>query len=81
MKKNEERIEEERRRGDELESQLPSLRLVCEKHQSNVCVEDDDDDFEQPRECEDPIGEHLNDGEGVENEEIVDFEIPNPSSS
>ena len=67
MKKNEERLEEGRRRKEELESQLSPLMLVCEKSQFNVCVEDDDDDFEQPRECEDPIGEHLSDGEGVEN--------------
>ena len=80
MKKNEERLEEGRRRKEELESQLSPLMLVCEKSQFNVCVEDDDDDFEQPRECEDPIGEHMSDGEGVENEESVDFENPNPFS-
>lgn len=55
--------------------------LVCENYKSNVRVEDDvddDDDFEQPRVYEDPISEKLSDGKGVEDEDKVNFDNPNP---
>ncbi|XP_021728492.1 glutamic acid-rich protein-like [Chenopodium quinoa] len=71
MKKSEEPLEEGRKRGKELESQLSSLTLEWENFKSNVCVEDDDN-FEQPRVCEDPIVEHRSEGKRVESDDDFD---------